>query len=195
MGIDACIEVRGVQISQEDLRREAGNLAECIGYESLWIDVGKNQHCLEINEEGNIQVNTLWRYYGDGYERGPWMNIRYTLLWLMRRFPEGSVYYFRDSGGCDEHEPVTQDFLDQMDSHFLAMGHTPYHSYFGKYEEATVPECGFCLRPKINHGGGGGKTFWQCHGCGQKWIDGELLPEGEDFFKGADRIRKAEAPQ
>src|SRR6185369_10389015 len=118
MGVDACIEVIPEEaISEEKLHYLSGCLAECIGSENFWIKPEEGQHVLSINDEGYVQVNTFWRYYGEGYERGPWMEIRYTLLWLIKHIP-GKVYYYGDNSEREYNE-VTETFLKKMDEYFI----------------------------------------------------------------------------
>lgn len=193
MGVDTCIEVRGIRLSDSELRRAAGDLAERLGPHKFWIRPEESQHCLTRADEGFV-VNTLWRYYGPGYERGPWPDIRYTLLWLMVRFPSARIYYYGDNNELDPEMPVTREFLEKQDDYFLSRGHAPYHEVFRGIAGDTSGVCSFCERRMMNHGGGQGQTFLSCHGCGQSWIGvaGKLtlLKKGEEFFEASNRVRQ-----
>lgn len=52
-----------------------------------------------INEQGEVHV--LWCYYGPGYERGPWPQIRRMIEWLWAN-TEGDVCYGGDTMDWDE---------------------------------------------------------------------------------------------
>lgn len=72
-----------------------------------------------------VEVYTLSRYYGPGYERGHWPAIYGAILTLQAAFPSAPVYYGGDS--TDDGELVTQEFLEAMWLHFLGPNGDSYH--------------------------------------------------------------------
>lgn len=71
----------------------------------------------EWHEFPRVEVYTLTRYYGPGYERGPWPIIFGAIVTLQAAFPNASVYYGSDSD--DDGLLVTEEFLDEMWQHYL----------------------------------------------------------------------------
>lgn len=64
MGLDAIIQVRNfhnAQILEEMNKRIRYSVEDYLRWEFTLDDV--------------IELNTLWRYWGPGYERGPWISI------------------------------------------------------------------------------------------------------------------------
>ncbi len=91
-------------------------------------------------------VNTLWRYYGPGYERGPWPEIRRCIDWLMAA-TEGEGRYCSDALTYERGEApiLTRDDLDEIQRHWDEHGNEPYRRPFtlaaapGSTEETTKP--------------------------------------------------------
>lgn len=59
------------------------------------------------------------RFWGPGYERGPWLEIHACILATVAAFPGHSVYYGGDSDG-DMSPIVDQDMLDEYWAHWLS---------------------------------------------------------------------------
>ena len=72
--------------------------------------------------DGNAVFDTLWRYYDEGYERGPWPNIRAVLLGAAPVAAEWSlpVYYHNDCRAFTDDDLVTRAFVDAVDNHYLS---------------------------------------------------------------------------
>jgi hypothetical protein len=72
------------------------------------------------------ELSSLTRYYGPGYERGPWPDIAATLLELLADENIEDVGYGGDS---DEYvEPVTLAWLTQMNLHYIDNADRPYRA-------------------------------------------------------------------
>lgn len=85
-------------------------------------DAWKGQKVLSVNDaewfdRPRVEVATLARYYGPGYERGYWPDIYGAIRVLQAAFPEAKVYYGGDSS--DDGEECTDEFLAEIWEHFL----------------------------------------------------------------------------
>ena len=85
----------------------------------------------EYGVEGSThEVDTPWRYYGPGYERGPWPKIASVLINLLANKDIETVWYF---GDCyDEGDPFTLEMLEQYTRHFIEHENRPYRDAFKK---------------------------------------------------------------
>ena len=177
MGIDTEMLVRTKSaVNIAELSKRAWDAFPNFFYFSHWKGKSKGALSLEdvhhqdgptiVAEKGEsfVVVNTLCRYYGKGYERGPAHEIILLADWLERNIPGGQVLYGGDSSGvlC---EPFGSERRAELWLHFCEFGHSPYHSYFtsamGKY--GTCPFCG-CAMNQTGFGGSYGR--WQCGSCG-----------------------------
>ena len=78
-----------------------------------------------------IEVKTLWRYYGIGYERGPWPEIKEQGDWLAVRLGERyEVRYGGDSADEWEYLQPWTDARKEIDVHYETHGHEPYRAFF-----------------------------------------------------------------
>lgn len=85
-----------------------------------------------------IEVKTLDRYYGVGYERGPWPEIREMGDWLALALGEtAEVRYGGDT--ADEWEFLTAwpEVRKENDAHYEAVGHEPYRAIFRRFERGN----------------------------------------------------------
>lgn len=108
------------------------------------------------------EVENPWRYYGQNYERGPWPQIRATLVWLMRNV--GNAYYGADC--WDDTRQVTREDLDKIDEVWATAGHAPYDSVFAIHGASVCPTCAIPMR--VAAMGPGPITDFKCEGCGLK---------------------------
>lgn len=70
------------------------------------------------------EITQYWRYYGPGYERGPWPSIAATLMALYACENVEVVWYF---GDCSETDyPFTRDRVQEYNAHYMANGDRPY---------------------------------------------------------------------
>ncbi len=75
----------------------------------------------------NAGLSSMTRYYGVGYERGPWPDICALLLYLLMHPDVLSVWYCGDHREAHrEYDLVTLDVLNTMNAHYVATGHTGY---------------------------------------------------------------------
>lgn len=74
------------------------------------------------------QVSTYARYYGKGYERGPWGDICAVLMLLHASPDVEKVWY---SGDCvDVAEEFTPEKVLELSEHYMKFGNRPYRSKF-----------------------------------------------------------------
>ena len=64
-----------------------------------------------------VTVDTMSRYYGPGYERGPWPDIYGAIRVLQAAFPEAKVFYGGDTS--DDGIECTDEYLAEIWEHFL----------------------------------------------------------------------------
>lgn len=70
------------------------------------------------------ELSSCTRYYGPGYERGPWPDIAAYLLELLADPNIEAVGYGGDSS--DDRELVTLEWLTQMNLHYIDNQERPY---------------------------------------------------------------------
>lgn len=75
------------------------------------------------------------RFYGEGYERGPWGKICSTLSFLLLCPNVEAVYYGGDSCVLDHSCGVTFDTLRETTAHWCSDGTNPYRTCFGHKPE------------------------------------------------------------
>jgi hypothetical protein len=167
------------RVAPEDQLATSVKMASALGAGLFWIETGEatgelaGHHALSFEEDMGRQVaavNTLIRYYGPNYERGPWPDIRAMIEWFWRRFPGCEVLY----GGDEEIGVMTPEALNDINNWYLDYGHAPYQSFsFGKAHKQACPACRVDY---YNFGGRGGDQFLSCPGCGRNAIlyKGEL---------------------
>jgi hypothetical protein len=79
MGLDAVIEIRGLRNAQTlaDLNTRIGSVLHS---QDLLSNYG---NYFAFAENGVVQFQTMWRYWGPRYERGPWYDISGVLMTAM----------------------------------------------------------------------------------------------------------------
>jgi hypothetical protein len=125
MGIDAqgYFDIQGVNVSPQyvaDLNEKFVSAGFFTLPERTWF----------LHREGFVEINfDLERYWGPGYERGPFLSQLQVLGWLLRNLPEGGrVFYDGDCVSLDESEPWTFERVKKYLDHFLTYGYaTPYN--------------------------------------------------------------------
>ncbi len=73
------------------------------------------------------EIDTFARYYGMGYERGPWPLISAALMTLLATEDVEKVWYGNDGAGAQE---ITPDDVLRISKHYMANGHRPYRNFF-----------------------------------------------------------------
>ncbi len=72
------------------------------------------------------RISSCTRYYGPGYERGPWAEICGTLMSLFASTNVKRVWYFGDCVDIDGAEPITIDGVLEISRHYMMFGQRPY---------------------------------------------------------------------
>lgn len=70
----------------------------------------------------------LSRYYGIGYERGPFEQTVYVCCWLRRQPEVESVYYAGDYSFFEEAEEFTEQYERDIVEHYFKNGYGPYRN-------------------------------------------------------------------
>lgn len=77
---------------------------------------------------GVYSISTYARFYGIGYERGPWPFICGILMYLLQHENVETVWYQSD---CDETDRIcTIDDVLKISRHYMENGERPYRSKF-----------------------------------------------------------------
>jgi len=119
MGVDVCLYYESADGKYPDLiwLPEAWNICEA----------GEDDHPAthEINAD-------LSRYYGPGYERGPWPMICGVIMSLMASSNVKRVWYFGDHSYMDQcaNDHLTIEKVNEISAHYMANGDRPYRDYF-----------------------------------------------------------------
>ena len=124
MGINVEISIKPKDISEQDIKQLNKEIYHRfnVGKDSQWWSFTRD----DCNECWNL--NSFMRYYGVGYERGDWPVISALVRYVIKAVGDGGdVYYFGDShGGINGLEPTTLASLDEIDDHWVKVGHKPY---------------------------------------------------------------------
>lgn len=116
MGIDACIYVKTRDGKEPEL------------VDSLPRDCSVQVQAEWAVEGATHEIHQCWRYYGPGYERGPWPRIAAVLMSLFACSNVEHVWYFGDCG--DEGEPITPAQVMEICAHYMRVGDRPYRTGF-----------------------------------------------------------------
>lgn len=114
MGIDAVIKAVG-PVTDDQLAEANARVTEWIRH-GLWAEPGNTALERYAWEDDTIEVTSWWRYYGPGYERGPWPDIYRCIRAVQAWLPQCRVYYGGDSS--DHVDEVTDEFLREMWAHY-----------------------------------------------------------------------------
>ena len=80
-------------------------------------------HLSEEYPEATHELDTNYRYYGDGYERGPWPRIGAALMILFASMGIEKVWYGSDCTGPQEIQP---EDVNKISLHYMLNGERPY---------------------------------------------------------------------
>lgn len=151
MGIDAEMRVR-IPEPLDDRELMALSVAAVDAFrEFFWVDRERRQAAIERWEarewdevpegEGHwLKVNTMSRFYGEGYQRGPIVTILAVAEWFELRILGCEVFY---GGDHDDYvEPLTAERRGELFRHFAQNGHRPYRD--NRLDRGEVPECDWC---------------------------------------------------
>lgn len=96
----------------------------------LWLPEGWTIHeprSWERDAGATHSIGTLCRYYGIGYERGPWPMIGGVLMSLFASPNVKRVWYFGDHSSLDEGmPPMTREEVSLISEHYMLHGERPY---------------------------------------------------------------------
>lgn len=136
MGADVQISIKSKELNEDEIKK----LNQEIYHR---FHIGKDQEWWEFKwseDDEAYTLHSLMRYYGDGYERGPWPQI-HALLRYVKDFVggKGNVFYYSDSNCLEDiNSPTTYLDIEQIFTHWLDVGHKPY---LGLEENHPCPEC------------------------------------------------------
>lgn len=162
MGVDCEIGFdSAVPLTERQVANLNGRLREAMGCgETSRLKIRLPQ---EYEEGRQYVVENEWRFYGPGYERGPWPQIRAVIAWLGANV-NGPIYY---GGDCDDAIPrFGPANMAHVDAHWTKHGHMPYNTYGSRGNAAIV--CPTCDLPLAAWMWEGGRTNFACGGCGYK---------------------------
>jgi hypothetical protein len=74
------------------------------------------------------EIDTLARYYGEGYERGPWPELCAVLMLLHARPDVENVWYGGD--GTEDVPECPKARVQELSAHFMSNGCRPYRESF-----------------------------------------------------------------
>jgi hypothetical protein len=118
MGVDVEIAVEGATEWRHDhrLAKEALNL---IGADhGRWVQV----------IDGALVISGMSRYYGPGYERGPWPQIYAAIRAVREMYPCHVVRYGGDIADWQYHAIADDEYLEKVWRHWLGPHGDDYHS-------------------------------------------------------------------
>ena len=131
MGIDVILYAVG-DVTDETLAAANAYLEEHLGehdkYADAWLIRSKW-------EPERVEFSTFNRYYGPGYERGPWPFIYSHIRALERALPACAIFYGGDTD--DDGSPVSDPMLEEMWEHWLG----PHGQDYRKPRDVTVRGC------------------------------------------------------
>jgi len=75
-----------------------------------------------------LELDQLWRWYSEGYERGPWPTIYAAVRWCIHHFHHDNARVFLYTDHSDRPTyPTTIADLEDTWKHWALFGHTPYY--------------------------------------------------------------------
>lgn len=84
-------------------------------------------YCSYEYPEATHELDTGHRYYGEGYERGPWPHIAAALMILFASEGVERVWYGSDCSGPGEVKP---EAVLKTSAYYMANGCRPYRGHF-----------------------------------------------------------------
>ena len=96
----------------------------------LWLPQGWHFTEAEECDKDSGATHEVWcdghRYYGIGYERGPWPIIAGVLMSLFASPNISRVWYFGDISDIENSEPITREEVARISMHYMKHGERPY---------------------------------------------------------------------
>jgi hypothetical protein len=124
MGLDAVIEIHGIRNAQSlaDLNTRIGSILHT---QELNADYG---NYFKFTENDVAEFQTMWRYWGPGYERGPWFDISGVLMTAMGMV--GLEVRYDSDSNMDNPEIMTPQRLAEYWRHFCGPNGNDYRTAF-----------------------------------------------------------------
>lgn len=92
-------------------------------------------------EGATHEISSFVKYYGIGYERGPWPQICADLMTLMQAPNIGRVWYSGDHINSPEGmAPTSSDDICDLVRHYIQHGHRPYRAAMTRDMEREIDE-------------------------------------------------------
>lgn len=135
MGLDVSITISGVR-EWDPEHRLSENVANWLGIycrHNNYPDSAAYRDDLDA-----LELSCITRYYGPGYERGPWPDIYAALRALQAIYPDATIRYGSDS--ADPADVVDAEFLEAMWRHYLGPDGDSYRSHWAGF--STTPPTG-----------------------------------------------------
>ncbi len=207
MGVDAELYFVTPSLSNQDQKAKTYIFGQAF-HDKLWLGNGDKVYhqpleWMEGTDNDNwmnipipsdhilCKVPVGGRFYGEGYERGPIMDYIIMAEFIEKLFPDCVIYYFGDSGGCDEWSEFNKARRDALMNYFITHnGHENYQRAFDR--ENKGPNCPNCDVRMVQHGFGQNYALYCCHGCG--WSRAEkdgVVKNGFDVsYNSFDKVEK-----
>lgn len=125
MGVDACIYLK-------TRNGDEPTLCDSLPQGCSMVDAKK-----WAPDGATHEIDQCWRYYGPGYERGPWPSIAAVLMALHASPDVETVWYFGDCSDGDE--PFTPQRVQEFSAHYMTEGDRPYR---GAFKNLGTPRAG-----------------------------------------------------
>lgn len=134
MGVDVEMKVRlSVPVSDEAFADVSRRFRDAFPAIMEGSDRGGAWRYPELVRRGDeVALSTVHRYYGEGYERGDWPDIRRMGDWLAVAF--GELGELRYGGDVDPEYESLEPWASAratIESHWRRVGHLPYRGTFG----------------------------------------------------------------
>lgn len=130
MGVDVTIAVEGVR-EWDDEHHLSDDVARWLGmYREDRDAQGRESGPWSVTYHADLdllELNCLTRYYGPGYERGPWGAIYAALRCLTAIYPGKKIRYGGDSSAIEYLDEATPELLEAIWAHYLGPEGDGYH--------------------------------------------------------------------
>jgi hypothetical protein len=127
MGLDVNLYAEGVVTDEELAAAEAYFAARSLS--RPWDDGPHLARTTYPSDRIEVDCGGA-RYYGPGYERGPWPTIHADILLLRHALPQCTVHYGGDS--TDDCPEATDEVLSEVWEHFLGPRGDNYRNMWRK---------------------------------------------------------------
>ena len=138
MGLDAVIEVRGRRLGRRVLDTQMlYTLNDRIGSVLDRPQDLDDENCFQFTDERCATFQTMWRYWGPGYERGPWYDISGVLMTAMGM--TGLEVRYDSDANMDDPEIMTPLRMREYWDHFCGPHGNDYRKQFEAAQVVMKP--------------------------------------------------------